>query len=135
MMFYTYPDTQEAENLFDTFTTDAFKADSSYPPYSIYTTNSEEPRGFIEIAITGLTEDNIKVYFDDGVLIVEGAHPEAEERIYAHRGLSTKDFVKKFKLEKNWEVKDIQAKNGLLIIELIQNKPKKQFLTINQKGN
>ncbi len=123
---------QVFENIFDDFTSKAFNQDDVYTPYNIFT---EDEKGIIEIAVTGLDEKDLKAYFDDGYLVVEGKHPKDEEnRSYNHKGLSTKDFKKKFKLEKNWEVKEIDVKNGLMQIILEQNVPKKQLIPINKSN-
>ena len=130
-MFRIYPMSTEFESIFDDITSKAFNQDDVYPPYNIFT---EGDKGIIEIACTGMDESNLKAYFDDGFLIVEGKHPEQNNRVYNHKGLSTKDFRKKFRLEKNWEVKEIDVVNGLMQITLEQNKPEKQLIPINKSN-
>jgi len=84
-MFRIYPMSQEFENIFDDFTSKAFNQDDVYPPYNIFT---EDEKGIIEIAVTGLDEKDLKAYFDDGYLVVEGKHPKDDEnRTYNHKGL------------------------------------------------
>jgi molecular chaperone IbpA len=135
VMFNIYPITRDFDEIFENFTSSVYKVDNNYPPYNIFTIEDEERYGKIEIACAGIPEENIKVYFDDSdLLVVEGTYPEAKERQYTHKGLSTKDFAKKFRLEKNWEIKEVNYENGLLEILLIQNKPKKQFIPINKSN-
>ena len=140
----TYPITDNFDDLFEELASSSYKSDVNYPPYNIYMetddTDQEEgliiepsPTGIIEIAVTGLSETDVQVYFDDGILVVEGNYPKDNDKIkqYEHRGLSSKDFVKKIQLEKNWEVEDIEVYNGLMTISFKENKPKKTFLAIN----
>jgi molecular chaperone IbpA len=131
-----YPITRDFGDLFDTFTESAFKADNSYPVYNTYKTEDEEKEKlFIEIAITGLTEKDVKAYFDeDNYLVIEGKYPE-EERSYFHRGLSRKDFKRKFELGKNLEVKSITAKNGVLTVELQDNIPEIELIPISNDSS
>ena len=114
------------EDLFGTFTKSAFNADASYPPYNVYQMNDKE---FIELAVTGLTKDDIKAYNEDGLLIIEGKYPE-NEKTYFHKGLSQKDFKRKFQLTQNYEVQEIKVENGLCTISLVENKPETKYLKI-----
>ncbi len=146
----TYPITDNFDDLFEELTASSYKSDVNYPPYNIYmetddTDQGQEegliiepsPTGIIEIAVTGLSETDVQVYFEEGVLVIEGNYPKDNEKIkqYEHRGLSSKDFVKKIQLEKNWEVEDIEVYNGLMTISFKENKPEKKFLAINGNPN
>jgi molecular chaperone IbpA len=131
-----YPITRDFGTLFDTFQESAFKADTSYPVYNTFKIDNPDEinadsKSFIEIAVTGLSEKDIKAYFDeDNYLVIEGKYPE-EDRTYFHRGLSRKDFKRKFELGKNVEVKNITVKNGILIVELQDNIPETKLIPIN----
>ena len=134
-MFYTLPITKQFDELFDEFTTKSFNVQDNNPPYNVATiTKDEKSMGLIEIAATGLNENDIKVYFDDeGKLVIEGKHPKPAENVdiqYHYKGLSTKDFTRKFKLEKNFVVDSVVLKNGLLRIFLKEEKPDVQYLKI-----
>lgn len=115
------------EDLFGTFTKSAFNSDTIYTPYNIYESNGAE---FIELAVTGLAKDDIKAYYEDGLLIIEGIYPEIEKS-YHHKGLSQKDFKLKFQLAQNVEVKEIKVENGLCTISLAENKPETKYLNIH----
>jgi len=119
------------------------KSPSYYPPYSIATQKrGDETIGFIYVACTGLTQDDVQVYFDEDTLVIEGDFVPQEEQekqeemiVYTHKGLSTKGFKRKFKLEKNYKVKEVTLKNGLMRIELNKEVPEKQLITINPKSS
>ena len=133
MLHNFYPISKDFETIFSDFTDRAFKTSNSYPVFNIYYTEDNE-EAFIEIAVTGMGEENLKAYKDDeGVLVIEGKFPEEPEgRNYVHRGLSRKDFVRKFKIE-NFEVEEIDVKNGLMKIHLKKVKPERKLIPINEK--
>jgi len=134
MLNYFYPITADFDKLFEDFTNELTKSSTNYPPYNIGTIQKEDTKyGLIEIAVTGLTEKDVKVYFDDeGLLTIEGKYPKIETEInYNFKSLSSKDFTRKFKLEKNYTVKAVQLENGLLRIFLKEDKPEIQTIPIN----
>ena len=133
-MFYTLPYSSKFDSIFDEFLNASYKTTETYPPYSVSTvTQDGETLGVIEIAATGLSEDNVKVYFDDeNFLVIEGTYPKEEtERTFSHKGLSTKDFKRRFQINKNFVVKTVILKNGLLRIFLKEEKPDITYIPIN----
>lgn len=123
---FILPISSEIENLFQNIEENALKSDKMYPPYNIYKADDNH---YIEIAVTGLSKDDIKAYNEDGYLIVEGTYPEEEREYYSHT-LSRKNFKRKFVLKQYWEVKDIIVKNGLCSIEIYENKPETNYIEI-----
>ena len=139
-MFYTLPITKHFDELFDEFTTKSYNVQDNNPPYNVATISKDEldsTMGLIEIAATGLSKKDIKVYFDDeGKLVIEGKHHKPSKElniIYNYKGLSTKDFVRKFRLEKNFKVHSVILKDGLLRIFLKEEKPEVEYLEIETK--
>jgi molecular chaperone IbpA len=107
----------------------SFKGDTSYPPYNVYTEDNDET--YIEIAVSGFKKENLKAYIDDdGNLCIEGTK-EKEDKKYIHKSLSTKDFVRKFRLERYLEVQDIRVEDGLMTVKLSTIEPERKLLTIN----
>jgi len=131
-----YPISRKFDDIFDQFTKEAFKVDDSYPVYNIYSYEVDECKrmGVIEIAVTGLGKEDIQVYEEDGYLVVEGTYPKNDENgetVFVHRGLSKKDFTRKFWLDPNYEVGSIKVKNGLMKIFLKETSKNKKFLEIS----
>ncbi len=120
------------DHLFADFeeATSANKPVSNYPPFNIFF-EGEDDVGVIEVSCAGLSVNDLDVYFEDSTLIVEGTYPEKEERKYSHKGLSTKDFKRKFKLERNNQVDTVTVENGLMRITLKTVEPERQLITIN----
>ena len=127
MRKYSLPVSQNFDEIFETFTKSAFNADKMYPPYNTYEQDDKE---FIELAVTGLSKENINAYFEDGYLVIDGKYPETDRK-YFHKGLSRKDFKRKFQLAKDYEVDTINVKDGLCTIELVENKPEMKYLEIH----
>jgi HSP20 family molecular chaperone IbpA len=130
-MIQFYPISREFDEIFDTMASTATRSAPSYPPYNLST---DGENGLIEIAATGLSEKDIKVYFDeDGLLTAEGTYPDKDEKEYTHKGLSKKNFKRKFRLEK-YKVQNATLENGLLSIEIAKETPKLEFIPINSKN-
>ena len=105
----------------------SFKTDTSYPPYNIY---EEDGETFIEIGVSGFKKEDIKTYIDDeGLLCIEGSR-EKTDRSYIHKGLSTKNFQKKFHLDKNQEVNEVSMKDGLITVQIKETEPNIKMLSI-----
>ena len=115
----------------DKFFIESFKQDTTYPPYNVYFEEGDEDTQFVEIAVSGFDKEDLQVYFDDeGFLVIEGKK-ESSDKKYIHKGLSKKNFVRKFEVPKTLDVKNIEVKNGLMLIELSRVEPNKKLLTIN----
>ena len=101
---------------------------SHYPPYNVFET--DEGAG-IEIAVTGLAKDDLEVYFDeDKYLVVQGTYGQSGDKEYTHKGLSTKDFKRKFQLAKHYGVESVEVLNGLMSIKLKKIEPEKKMIPI-----
>lgn len=131
-MFTFYPISKDFDSVLESLTSDAYKSAPTYPPYNIF---EEEQGGVIEMAVTGLSEKDIQIYFDeDNYLVIEGKYPDTSEKMYKHKGLSKKDFTRKFRLEKNYNVQSAEVKDGLLRIALHREDPKRQLIPINTQN-
>ncbi len=131
-MFTLYPITRDFDRIFDDFTSETFKLDENYPPYSIYTIEDEDGNSaFIEIALAGFNEDEIDVYEDsDGFLVVDGEKSSNNlDKKYLHRGISFRKFSKKFKIDK-YEIGSAIFENGLLTIRLNQSPKKRREIPV-----
>ena len=100
----------------------------NYPPYNIVET--DDGNFIIEFAVAGFHADEIKVEQDKRILAVEGKKKVNESKEipyqYHHRGISQKDFHRKFTLGEYVEVESVKLKQGILEIALVKNIPEEE---------
>ena len=92
---------------------------SSYPPYNI----SKDGNFFaIEIAVAGLSKDDIEIELSDGVLSVSYDGPKSEiingENKVVYQGIAQRAFKQQFTLSEDVIVQGAELINGLLTINL-----------------
>lgn len=103
----------------------AAQSAAKYPPYNILKTG--ENAYLIEIAVAGFAEDEIDIEVHDGTLTVRGAHKETGDvDKYIHKGISSRDFERKFTLADTVEVEAAQIYCGLLQIRLLNIVPEEK---------
>lgn len=118
---------------FDIFFEDMVSGAAGYPVYNIYTKGE---KSYIELACTGFSKKDLDVYIEDGLLIIEGTlsekqNAEEKKKKYFYKKFPIKNFKRKFKIAPDLEVKDIEYKNGFLLVELIKKEKDVTLLTIN----
>ena len=92
---------------------------SSYPPYNI----SKDGNLFaIEIAVAGLSKDDIQIELAEGVLSVSYDGPKTEvvngNNQVVYQGIAQRAFKQQFTLAEHVQVKGAELTNGMLTIEL-----------------
>ena len=101
---------------------------SAYPPYNFVET--DEGNFIIEFAVAGFEADEISVELDKRILAVEGKRAIDEDNEvpyqYHHRGISQKNFQRKFTLGEYVEVESVKLKQGILEIALVKNIPEEE---------
>ena len=106
---------------------------TGFPPYNI---RKEGDYNFtIELALAGLTKEDLEVEVADGVLTVrtKAKKEEVEGAELLHRGISFRQFNRKWTLADDIVVKDAKMENGMLLINLervIPEEKKPRLLTI-----
>ena len=108
------------ESLFDRLQRLSESQDrSSYPPYNI---RRNENQIFIDVAVAGLSKDDLSIELADGVLTVEHAGPQAEvvngSNEVVYQGIAQRAFKQQFTLAEHVEVRGAELVNGMLTIEL-----------------
>lgn len=97
----------------------------NYPPHNVI--RLDDTHHVIEIAVAGFAENEIDVELKDNVLTICGEQAKKEEEVeYLHKGLSTRNFERTFRLADNTEVKGATIKNGILAIALEHIVPEEQ---------
>ena len=90
---------------------------TSYPPYNIELLEEDKYR--ITMAIAGFSEDDIEIEAQESTLKVSGKRETNEqERKFLHKGISERNFERKFQLGDHVKVLAADMKNGLLHIDL-----------------
>ena len=83
----------------------------------------DENRFQISVALAGFKPDEVELTVEQNVLTLEGRKTEKEERTFLHRGISARNFKRRFTLADHVEVKGARFENGLLVIELQREIP------------
>ena len=109
------------ENLFDRLQRLSESADrsSSYPPYNLRRNDNDI---FIDIAVAGLSKEDLTIELAEGVLTIEHAGPKSEvvqngnEVVY--QGIAQRAFKQQFTLAEHVEVRGAELTNGMLTVQL-----------------
>ena len=94
------------------------KTVSKYPPYNIKKINDK--KWVIEMAVAGFAKSDIEVTLNGNKLVVSGSaqEDEAEEGVYAFKGIANRDFSHTFKIADKVEIGNAELVNGMLKIGL-----------------
>ena len=94
------------------------KTVSKYPPYNIKKINDK--KWVIEMAVAGFAKSDIEVTLNGNKLVVSGSaqEDEAEEGVYAFKGIANRDFSHTFKIADKVEIGNAEMVNGMLKIGL-----------------
>ena len=104
------------DSLFRTLDSMTEGTQDNYPPYNIVK-NDNLYR--IEISVSGFSEEDLSVVHENYVLTVSGSKRTQEpDQEYLHKGIASRDFVKKFTLSKDLIVVDATITDGLLVVTL-----------------
>ena len=87
-----------------------------FPPYNIR--KDGDFKYFIEMAVAGLSEDDLEVELKESVLQIRSKQSTEDEANYVHRGIAKRTFERAFTLSDDVVVKGCDLNNGMLIVEL-----------------
>lgn len=102
------------EKLFDLDT-----SSNGFPPYNIMKTNKNNY--IIEMALAGYSQKDIQIETYDGELVIKSIKKDKDTSAkveIVHKGISQRNFIKKFTLSDEVLVKDAEMQNGMLYINL-----------------
>ena len=88
---------------------------TGYPPYNIE--KSDEYNYTIEMALAGFGKKDIEIEFAEGLLTIQSVK-EKEEKDTLYKGISQRNFTRKFTLADDIVVKGAKLENGMLTIKL-----------------
>lgn len=110
-----------AESAFENF--DKFLATAqpkdNYPPHNVI---QNKDNVILEVAVAGFKPEEVDVTTEGNVLQVKAQlrPEEIEGPNYVHKGIATRAFTKRFRMNDNLDMDAVEAKfeNGLLIITI-----------------
>ena len=110
--------------------------ETNYPPYNIR--KISEVQYAIELAVAGFEDKDMDIELVEETLTIKGNRPKEASDGLLHQGLAARDFVKKFVLSDDMEIKGAALSNGMLYIGLEriipdEKKPRKIKLTSKSK--
>ena len=110
--------------------------ETNYPPYNIR--KISEDQYAIELAVAGFEDKDIDIELVEETLTIKGNRPKEASDGLLHQGLAARDFVKKFVLSDDMEIKGAALSNGMLYVGLEriipdEKKPRKIELTSKSK--
>lgn len=105
-----------------------------YPPFNI---EQVSDRGYrITLAVAGFCEADLSITVEDRKLVVRGRAPKTDDtRVFLHRGIAARQFMKSFVLADGVEVTGAATETGLLHIDLERAEPEKLVQTIQIRRN
>lgn len=89
-----------------------------YPPYNIERLGDDALR--ITLAVAGFAMADLSITIEDNQLVIRGKQGEDRERVYLHRGIAARQFLRSFVLAEGIEVRNAWLENGLLNIDLVR---------------
>ena len=120
------------DRLFGDFPT-VSNSQQGYPPYNIR--KDGDTKYFIEMAVAGLSVDDLEVEFKEGLLSVRSKQSTEDEANYVHRGIAKRSFMRAFTLSDDIVVKGCGLINGMLTIELEKVIPEDKRARLIPIGN
>ena len=104
-----------------------------YPPYNIR--KDGDTKYFIEMAVAGLSENDLEVELKETVLEIRSKQSTEDEANYVHRGIAKRTFERSFTLSDDIVVKGCDLTNGMLTVELEKVIPEEKRARLIPIGN
>jgi molecular chaperone IbpA len=104
-----------------------------YPPYNIR--KDGDTKYFIEMAVAGLSEEDLEVELKETVLEIRSKQSTDDEANYVHRGIAKRTFERAFTLSDDIVVKGCDLTNGMLTVELEKVIPEEKRARLIPIGN
>ena len=104
-----------------------------YPPYNIR--KDGDTKYFIEMAVAGLSEEDLEVELKETVLEIRSKQSTEDEANYVHRGIAKRTFERSFTLSDDIVVKGCDLTNGMLTVELEKIIPEEKRARLIPIGN
>ena len=93
----------------------------NYPPFDLIRLDDNHYR--INLAVAGFLTDEIEITAQQNQLIVSGRKEDDDKVDYIHRGITNRQFERRFGLADFIKVAEADLANGLLSIDLVREIP------------
>jgi len=122
------------DKWFDNVVNDVFSHywdNTSYPPINYIDLGGGKYK--LEFAVAGFSKDEIEITELDGVLTIKGKKEKSvqEKPKYLFQGLASRQFTRKFVLNKDFEIGEVLLKDGILSVEFKNIKKEPQARKID----
>ena len=94
---------------------------TGYPPYNIE--KLSDNKYAISMAVSGFDESNLNIDVKENILTVIGDASKEDGKEYLYKGISSRNFERRFRLADYVEVESANLSNGLLNIILKRELP------------
>ena len=94
---------------------------TGYPPYNIEKLSDNQYA--ISMAVSGFDEGNLNIDVKENILTVIGDASKEDDKEYLYKGISSRNFERRFRLADYVEVESANLSNGLLNIILKRELP------------
>ncbi len=94
---------------------------TGYPPYNIE--KLTDNKYCITMAVSGFDESDLNIDVKENILSVTGDSSKDDNREYLYKGISSRNFERRFRLADYVEVESANLSNGLLNIILVRELP------------
>src|SRR5262249_11089795 len=84
----------------------------------------------ITLAVAGFTTDDLAIELVENQLSVRGKQADDPTRVFLHRGIAARQFLRSFMLADGIEVVGARLDNGLLSIDLVRPQIEPRIRTI-----
>ena len=120
------------DHIFDELQKIRAHANDGYPPHNVIKTGDRTYT--VELAVAGFKREDLSIELKDHVLTIKGDRAQRRpEDQYVHRGLSTRKFVKSYRLSEYTEVVGADLTDGILTVDLeviVPEEQKPKLITI-----
>jgi HSP20 family molecular chaperone IbpA len=99
-----------------------------YPPYNIEQVSDNQLR--ITLAVASFSDNDLSIELEDNQLVIRGQQADDEDRVFLHRGIAARQFLRNFVLADGIQVNGAHLDNGLLHIELSRPAPESRVRII-----
>lgn len=102
-----------------------------YPPHNIYQVQDDDvrlnPTVVLELAVAGFKKNEITLTEHQGEISIQGLKADEvtsdNDLRYQHRGIATRNFIKRFHLAEYYEISDAKLEDGMLTVTFVKNVP------------
>ena len=113
------------DHIFDQLENIHLHSKDTYPPHNVV--KEEEMKYTLELAVAGFKEEHIDIEVKDHILTIKGDRPARRNQdMYVHKGISSRNWKKSFRLSEYTEVTGAALTDGILTVGLEVVLPKEK---------